>query len=83
MVRTFEQPVNVLIDAYVNDTKNKGKVALFEIDKSLLCAEGDGNTDWVELEMMREEKRVSGNFRIVIVPSDIIQIESVNWAGMR
>ena len=66
----FKSPVK----EYKSLKENEGKVAIFNFDSSELIAEGDNGEDWLELELMCEELRENGNYRIVIVPEDAPRI---------
>lgn len=68
MVRNYEN-IRIPILEYKEKTENEGKVALFNFENSSLIADGDSDTDWLELELMCERLRVNGDYRIVIVPT--------------
>ena len=68
MVRRFEEKKKISIADYKSNQKNAGKVAIFDFAHSFLVAEGDRGSDWMELELLCEELRKNGDFRIVIVP---------------
>lgn len=68
MVKRFDRKIPVSVSDYKSQTENAGKVAVFDFDDSTLIAEGDGQSDWLELELLCEELRKNGNVRIVIVP---------------
>ena len=67
------------IEEYKKNTENNGKVALFDTSDSILLAEGDGNTDWVELELRYEKLRETGKYELVVMPLPKAQIQSFNW----
>ena len=68
MVKRFQNGIKVPVKEYKNNSDNQGKVALFNFDTSEMIAEGDNGGDWYELEILCEEMRKSGNYKIVIVP---------------
>ena len=68
MVRQLEKRVRIPVSEYKSSGENQGKVAIFDFDNSELIAEGDDGSDWLELEMLCEELRNKGNYKIVIVP---------------
>ena len=68
MVKKFDKNVSISIKDYKGKKENEGKVAVFNFETSMLVAEGDGATDWVELELLCEDLRKNGNYRVVIVP---------------
>ncbi len=67
MVKKIEN-VTIKPRDYKLKKENEGKVALFNFDTSMLVAEGDGESDWLELQLMCEDYRKNGNYKIVIVP---------------
>lgn len=74
MVTIFDNSVKIPVKEYKSLKENGGKVAIFNFDSSELVAEGDNGEDWTELELMCEELRENGNYRIVIVPPNVPQI---------
>ena len=70
MITKFDNSVQIPVKEYKSLKENEGKVAIFNFDSSELIAEGDNGEDWLELELMCEELRENGNYRIVIVPED-------------
>ena len=75
MIKRFDERIKIPISDYKSSIENQGKVAIFDFDKSELIAEGENGTDWFELEMLCEELRNSGNYRIVIVPQQTPEIK--------
>ncbi len=74
MITKFDNSVQIPVKEYKSLKENEGKVAIFNFDSSELIAEGDNGEDWLELELMCEELRENGNYRIVIVPEDAPRI---------
>ncbi len=68
MIKKFDKRIKIPINTYKMSSDNEGKVAVFDFDNSELVAEGDSGLDWYELEMLCEELRNNGNYKIVIVP---------------
>ena len=68
MIRRFAKRVIVPVKEYKSANENQGKVAIFDFDNSELIAEGESGSDWYELEILCEELRNNGNYKIVIVP---------------
>ena len=68
MIKRFDKRIKIPVNTYKSSSDNEGKVAVFDFDNSELVAEGDNGSDWFELEMMCEELRNNGNYKIVIVP---------------
>lgn len=66
--KRYDHGIKIPVKEYKNNSENEGKVAVFNFDTSEMVAEGDDGTDWYELEMLCEELRKNGNFKIVIVP---------------
>ena len=75
MVRRFEKGIPTLVKDYKEAFENEGKVAIFDFDRSELIAEGDDGADWLDLEMLYEEIKDAGNYRMVIVPE---QMRTIN-----
>ena len=74
MVKQFSEGIRIPVQEYKSSDENQGKVAIFDFDKSELIAEGENGSDWFELEMLCEELRSKGNYRIVIVPQQMPDI---------
>lgn len=68
MIKRYDEGYTTGIKDYKSAVENQGKVAIFDFDHSRLIAEGDDGTDWLELEMLCEQLRENGNYKIVIVP---------------
>ena len=68
MIKQFKKRIKIPVNTYKLSSENEGKVAVFDFDNSELVAEGDSASDWFELEMLCEELRNNGNYKIVIVP---------------
>lgn len=68
MIKKYDEGIVIPVREYKSANDNQGKVAIFNFDKSELIAEGESGADWLELEMLCEELRKKGNFKIVIVP---------------
>lgn len=75
MVKKFSEGIKIPVQEYKSSDENQGKVAIFDFDKSELIAEGENGSDWFELEMLCEELRSKGNYRIVIVPQQMPEIK--------
>ena len=67
MVTKFDNAVKVSYDDYMNQEGNAGKVAVYNFDNMTLVAEGEGE-DWLDLELLCEDLRANGKYRIIIVP---------------
>ncbi|MBQ7481785.1 MAG: hypothetical protein IJT80_07900 [Lachnospiraceae bacterium] len=75
MIKRFDERIVIPVKEYKSSTENQGKVAIFDFDKSELIAEGESGADWFELEMLCEELRDNGNYKIVIVPQKAPEIK--------
>ncbi len=75
MIRRYDRGMIIPVKKYKSIKENEGKVAIFNFDKAELVAEGESGEDWFELEMLCEELRKNGNYRIVIVPRKMPQIK--------
>ena len=65
MVTRYKISKKATINEYLVDEKNAGRVAVFDLDIPGIVAEGD-KLDWVELELLYEELRKTGNYELVI-----------------
>lgn len=84
MVSVFDIPKNVFADGYADDPDNEGKVAIFDKENTKLIAEGDGDKDWVEIELLCEKMNEKDHrFYVMIVPKKSRSIKSYDWSTMK
>ena len=69
----------ITVDEYYHNPENEGKIGIISLDSLELVAEGDCDSDWVEMELLYEGLREEGNYRMVIVPRKSNTIQSFQW----
>lgn len=79
MVQMLDNPINVTPKEYAHNSKNAGKVALFNMNDNIVIAEGDESSDWLKIEKLRQERESVGDYKIVIVPSAEPRIVSLSY----
>ena len=85
MVNVFDVPKDIIFDEYTEDTDNEGKVAIVRTDTDdgnvRLFAEGDGDKDWVEIELLCEKMKEDGSlYYVVIIPRKTRLIKTYDWS---
>lgn len=75
MIKHYSEGIRISVQKYKSSNENRGKVAIFDFDNSELVAEGENGLDWFELEILCEELRTNGNYRIVIVPKQMPEVK--------
>ena len=81
MVNVFDVPKNIIFDEYTKNTDNEGKVAIVGDGNSRLFAEGDGDKDWVEIELLCEKMNEDGRqYYVVIIPRKTRLIKNYDWS---
>ena len=78
MITQYNPYIKITIKEYLDDSKNEGKVALFNEDIPALVADGS-SYDWEELESQQEELSKQGNYSIIIAPQPKKMIQSFLW----
>ena len=81
MVNVFDVPKDIILDEYTENEDNEGKVAIVGDDNSRLFAEGDGDKDWVEIELLCEKMNEDGRrYYVVIIPRKTRLIKTYDWS---
>lgn len=81
MVKVFDVPQDIIFDKYAEDVNNEGKVAIVGDGNSRLFAEGDGDKDWVEIELLCEKMNEEAHrYCVVIIPRKTRMIKTYDWS---
>lgn len=81
MVNVFDVPKDIIFDEYTEDADNEGKVAIVGDGNARLFAEGDGDKDWVEIELLCEKMNEDGRkYYVVIIPRKTRMIKTYDWS---
>lgn len=81
MVKVFDVPQDIIFDKYAEDVNNEGKVAIVGDGNSRLFAEGDGDKDWVEIELLCEKMNEKAHrYCVVIIPRKTRMIKTYDWS---